>query len=145
MKKSLVVFLIMLQISISLYGCSNSSDGVDVDIDLSELSMTLIEAEYQRIVSSSEEYKGKTIKLYGSYQAMQIDNDGNVAHFIIVIPGDECCQMGFEFKRDESYSFPDDYPSQNSMILITGKLDKHERFGASYTYIDVNEFTVVSS
>jgi len=147
MKRILFASLITLSVVISLFGCSNSSDvgDVDVDIDLSELSMTMMQAEYQRIFSNAEEHIGKTIKVYGSYYTMQIDNAGNIAHFVIVIPGDACCQLGFEFKRDDGSVFPDDYPVQNSMILITGTLDVYEQFGASYIYIDVDEFTIANS
>jgi len=144
MKK--LLFLIFLTTLISIYaiGCANDINERDVDIDLSELSMTMIQAEYQKIISNPEDYMGKTIKVYGSYYILPLDNAGNIAHYVIIVQGDECCQMGFEFKRDGNYVYPEDYPSQNSMIQITGTLDKHEQFGAVYIYIDVDELTIIS-
>jgi len=144
MKKLLFLLFLIILINIHVIGCVSDVEKRDVDIDLSELSMTMIQAEYQRIISNSEDYMGKTIKVYGSYYILPLDNAGNIAHYVIVVSGDECCQMGFEFKRDSSYIYPDDYPSQNTMIQVTGTLDKHEQFGASYIYIDADKFTVIS-
>jgi len=142
MKNLFILLFLTIFICIPVIGCASDVKEHDVDIDFSDLSMTMIQAEYQRILSNSEDYMGKTIKMNGTYYSFQIDEAGNIAHFVIIIPGDDCCQMGFEFKRGENYVYPADYPAQNAMIMVTGTLDKHEQFGAVYIYIDVDEFSV---
>jgi len=139
MKRLSIVLCTIISIVLLLTGCSNKA--ADIDIDLSELSSTLIQAEYVRIFSNPEDYIGKTIKLYGSYSNQRIDSSSYV-HFIIILPGDDCCVIGIEFKLDDSYSFPEDYPALNSMILITGTIDTYERNDNTYIYIAVNDFTV---
>ena len=143
MKKHLLFVCALLCMSFLLFACDRDESNNDVDIDLSELSLTLVQAEHQRIVSNPNDYIGKTIKVYGSFRTFIVDNAGNLAHFIIIVPGDDCCQIGFEFRRNGEYKFPDDYPAQNSMLLISGTLDKSTTFGTSSLFIDVIDFTAL--
>ena len=143
MKKYILLLFFVLFTALLTTGCTNDTDENDVDIDLSDLSMTIIEAEYSRILSNADDYNGKTIRAYGLYYTLLFSNSGDRFHYIIVVTGDECCQMGFEFRRDGDYIFPDDYPSQNAIIQITGTLTKDEEIGPSYLYIDVDEFLVI--
>jgi len=149
MKNFLILVFPIIAFVLLLTGCSNDVNDndvdIDVDIDLSSLSQTIIQAEYQRIVANADDNIGKSIMLLGTYQSVFIEGDGDYAHFIIIVQGDECCQMGFEFKRKGDYSFPDDYPEQNTVILITGVLDTLERFGSTYLYVDVDDFSVKSN
>ena len=144
MKSFLILIFSIITLVILFTGCSNDVNESDVDIDLSSLSQTLVQAEYQRIVANADANIGKTILLSGTYQTFIVDDAGNYAHFIIVVQGDECCQLGFEFKREGDYSFPDDYPEQNAVIKIKGVLDTHERFGTTYLYIDADEFSLLN-
>jgi len=144
MKNLFLLTCLLLFFCLLLTGCTEENNENDVDIDLTAISMTVLQAEYERIISNADDYVGKTIQVYGSYRVYLYDTD-NIAHFIIVIPGDECCQMGFEFKWDGNFAFHGDYPAQNAMILITGTLGKHEVFNNYYLYIAVDDFTVVSS
>jgi len=143
MKKSLIIFCMLLFSMILIIGCTEVDTISDVDIDLTELSATLMEAEYQRIISNAEDNIGKTIKTYGTYRTLIIDEAGNYAHFIVIVAGDDCCWLGFEFIRDGDYVFPNDYPAQNSRILITGTLDSYFIYGSSYVYIAVDDFNIV--
>jgi len=143
MKKCVITVCFIFIAVMAVAGCAGQSENTDkapVDIDLTELSMTMIQAEYERIVSSPDENIGKTISVYGSLLTYIYDADYKLAHFVIIVQGDECCQMGFEFKIDGDYEFPDDYPQQNSMIKITGTLNIHEIFGTEYLYIAVDEY-----
>ena len=145
MKKLLAMIFIYSLIFGFISGCTEDETISEVDIDLTELSMTMIEAEYQRIITNAEDNIGKTIRTYGSYRTLIIDNAGNYLHFIVVVPGDECCWLGFEFIRDGDYNFPDDYPAQNSAILITGTLDKYTDSGSSFLFIAVDDLSVNNS
>jgi hypothetical protein len=101
----------------------------------------MIQAEYARILTNPADYSGKTIRAYGSYFSLRFGNPPSRFHYIIIVPGDECCQMGFEFIRHGNYTYPADYPQQNAMIQITGTLLRDEIIGI---YIAVDEFLVIS-
>jgi len=147
MKKYLVLLHLVLFTALLTTGCTNDSNDANengVDVDLAGLSMTIVQAEYERILSNADDYSGKTIRVNGLFYTLDFGDPGNRVHYIIIVMGDECCQLGFEFRRDGNYKFPGDYPSQNAMILITGTLHKDEEIGPSYLYIAVDEFVVIS-
>jgi len=145
MKKYLIIIYFIFLAILLITGCeSDKKSESDVDIDLSELSMTMIQAEYSRIISNADEYSGKSIKIYGSYYTLLYNDPGKRFHYIVIIPGDECCQTGMEFRRDGDHVFPDDYPSQNAMIQITGTLQKDLEIGSLYLYIAVDDFEIIS-
>ena len=131
----------LLCISLFLSACGREPSNSDFDIDLAELSLTVIQAEYQRIVSNPDDYIGKTIRVYGSYQSFIANDTGNIVHYIIIVPGDVCCQLGFEFIRTANYKFPEDYPKQNSMILINGTLEKNDASSALRLIINATDIT----
>jgi len=143
MRKCLILLCLLFIVCLSVIGCAGESErnDVDFDVDLTSLSSTMVQAEYERIVSNSEDYIGKTIRASGTYRIMANNDTGDFAHYIIIVQGDDCCQMGFEFKRDGDFSFPGDYPKPNAVIEITGVLDTHKAFGASYLYIEAHDLT----
>jgi len=154
MKKCLIVLCFLLLFGISVISCSNEteSDEVagdetaierdDVDVDLTGLSQTIVQAEFQNILSNTDNYIGKTIRASGTYYTLFSDKTGNHYHYIIIVQGDECCQLGFEFKRDGDYAVPDDYPKKNAVIEVTGILKRYEELGNSYLYLAVKDITV---
>ena len=126
--------------SIFAISCSNDAGDSDVDVDLSKLSTTMAQAEYENIVSNSGKYIGKTIRAAGTYYDTY-NSTGENFHYIIIIQGDECCQLGFEFKREGEYSAPDDYPAISSPIEVTGILSRGDDRGFPYLYLASAEIT----
>ena len=146
MKKLSIALCFAFFFGMVVIGCTNGAGETDedgVDVNLSRLSMTMMQAEFLRILNDSDSFLGKTIRVTGTYDSIIYSRD-NVSHYVIVIPGDECCQMGFEFRRAGDYVFPDDYPEQNATIELTGTLDRYETVGMSFLYIDVIEFSVLN-
>jgi len=127
----------------STNGNANASE-FDVDIDFTLFSRTIVEAEFQNIIDNSEQYMGKTIRVIGTYFPLFMAESGTTYHYIIIVAGDECCQLGFEFLRDGDYVVPDDYPAQGTLIEIIGVLDRYEEFGTSYIYLAVLEMSIVN-
>jgi hypothetical protein len=150
MKKYVILLCLLSFACISAFGCSdrndngNESDSIKTDIDLTVLSATLVEAEYNNILSNFDNYEGKTIKASGTYYSLFFEQADRHLHYIIIVPGDECCQLGFEFIRDGEYAVPDDYPVQNAGIEIIGVLGRYEEHGSRYPYIAVKEINIIS-
>jgi hypothetical protein len=141
MKKNLIVLLVLLLLGLSASGCSDDteSDGNDVDVDLTGLSQTIVEAQFQNIITNSADFLGKTIRVIGTYYPLHIAELNETYHYVIIVFGDECCQMGFEFKRDGNYMVPDDYPAMNELIEVIGVLSRYEEWGSTFLYLAVKE------
>ena len=143
MKKFLFLLLIVFLVSLLASGCSNDKGSDDVDVDLTALSKTVAQAEFQNILSNADDYLGKTIKVNGQYYSLFVDRTGNYHHFVIVVPGDECCMMGFEFKLSGDHVYPDDYPAQNVMIEVTGTFERYNENGNSNLHLADSDMTVL--
>jgi len=143
MKKSVILLCALVFFCILAISCSNDTGDSDVDVDLSVLSTTMAQAEYENIIINSGKYIGQTIRASGTYFMSIDDLTGDYYHYIIIIPGDDCCQMGFEFKRDGEYAVPDDYPERNAAIVVTGILSRGDDRGFPYFYLSSGEMTIV--
>ena len=142
MKKFLLLLLIVLFACLSAAGCTTDKDS-DVDVDLTALSTTVAQAEFQNILSNVEDYLGKTVKVSGQYYSLFVERTGNYYHYVITVPGDECCMMGFEYKLSGDFTYPDDYPAQDTMIEVTGTFERYEESGSSYLHIAADDMKVL--
>ncbi|SFD28578.1 hypothetical protein [Ruminococcus albus] len=90
----------------------------DIDLDLTTLNPNLQYAEAVQISCEREEYKGKKIRIQGTFDyAFE-----NGKEYFAVYIGDAaaCCMAPFEFRTSEKLSYPDDYPKIGSTAIITG-------------------------
>ena len=96
-----------------------SYDGCDVD--LTALSSTMVYSEVYNMLVQPDEYVGKTVKMSGTF---------NVSHgaerdyyFCLIADATACCSQGMEFILGGGRQYPDDYPSVETEITVTGIFD----------------------
>lgn len=165
-RKTWLTFLYVMTTTI-LIGCSNPSEpalapaeetstDVDttqvipqstsdetVDIDLTTLSSTMIFSQIYDINMAPEGYIGKTIKMNGFFKSYP-SPETDAVHFAVIIPDAlACCEQGFEFVLNGDYTYPEDYPTDDTDIQITGVLDTYEENGYEYYYVVADELTVL--
>jgi len=147
MKKYLIVLFILLLLGVSAAGCSsdNENEENEVDVDLTGLSQTIVEAQFQHIMANSADFLGQTIRVIGTYYQLTFGEPATTYHYVIIVFGDECCQLGFEFKRDGDYKVPDDYPAMNELIEVIGVLGRYEEWGSSFLYLEVKELILLNN
>jgi len=127
----------------SYNGSPAARQDVHVDVDLTALSSTMAQAEFINILTNPSDYLGKTIRVRGPYFNINFQEFGEVFHFVMVIEGDECCRMGFEFILSGDYAYPDDFPSQYARIEITGVLSVIEHGEQNFLYLATDEITLL--
>lgn len=124
---------------------SQSDKSNDVDLDLTQLSSTMIFSEVYHMMSSPEDYLGKTIKISGEFYAYEGDpqiKDAPPYYFAVIIADETaCCQQGLEFKWEGEHHFPDDYPNQGAIITITGIFDKYQENGDTYYFLHTTKLS----
>ena len=128
----------------SLSGCGGSAAGdteESVDVDLTQLSTTMLYSEVYSIISKPEEYAGKTIRMYGTYGHSLTENTKRDFHVITIAGGVVCCPQdtafGLEFVLSEKAGT--EYPRKNSNILISGVYETYEEDGAVYGRLVADE------
>ena len=117
----------------------NASEQITIDVDLTILSSTMISAEIAHIKANPDEYLGKTIKVSGLYSASYYPPTDQYYQLVTFEDANACCQQVFEFTWNGDHTYPDDYPSENTRIEMTGVFGKYEELGRTYYFLSVDD------
>ncbi|MBQ1375263.1 MAG: hypothetical protein IIY69_03165 [Clostridia bacterium] len=101
--------------------------GGDIDLDLTELSSTMVYAEVFNIVNDPEAYAGQTVRMRGEFAVAEGENRNYYA--CIIADATACCASGIEFVLSGGYTYPDDYPAPGEEITVTGVFGTYEEEG----------------
>ena len=124
-------------------GTEAAASGADgVDIDLTALSSTMVYSQvYDMLYFSPESYRGKTVKMRGSFEAYQwVDKDGQpvkdkASTACVVADATACCAEGIEFVCGDGSVYPQDYPEIGTEITVTGTFQIDEEEGFTWYYL----------
>jgi len=114
-----------------------------VDVDLTSLSRTVLFAEINNMTANPDNYVGKMIKMRGPYYAAYFETTGRHYHHVLVEVADECCMQGLEFVWTGGHVYPDDYPEAFAVIEVIGMFDTYEEFGQRYSFLTVDNISVL--
>ncbi len=114
---------------------SGASDPYTIDVDLTQLSSTMVYSEVYAMVYDPGQYTGKTVKMHGLFATQEYN--GERLYACIVQDAAACCAQGLEFEMAEDLAFPDDYPEPDTEITVVGTFDsyKEEVDGKYYIYL----------
>ena len=90
-----------------------------IDVDLTSLSSTVVYSEVYNMMSTPENYVGKTIKMKGIFSAAHDDLTGNDYYACIIQDATACCAQGIEFVLTDGY----EYPEVGDTICVVGVFD----------------------
>lgn len=157
MKKSLILILILLLI-LFLSGCraaassssessgsakettgassensvSKNTETKDQPLDLTKLSSTMVYSEVYNMMTTPEDYNGRTVTMQGQFAISEDPDSGKRYYACIIQDALGCCSQGLEFVLAGKHTYPDDYPKEGDEITVTGIFDTYEENG--YTY-----------
>ena len=98
-----------------------------IDIDLTELTSTMVYSEVYGMMSEPDAYIGKTVKAKGPFGVYQNEETGEYFFAVVIRDATACCAQGLEFVWEGDHPYPDDYPEQGAEIVVSGTFN---------TYID---------
>ncbi len=106
-----------------------------IDVDLTQLSSTMVYSEVYAMATEPEQYFGKTVKMEGLFATQEYN--GARLYACIVQDATACCAQGLEFEMAENLVYPDDYPEPGTEITVVGTFDsyKEEVDGNYYIYL----------
>ncbi|MCD7832508.1 MAG: hypothetical protein LUH00_00750 [Lachnospiraceae bacterium] len=105
----------------------------DVDYDLTEMSSDMVYAIVYQMVYNPDDYIGKTFRMSGTYYASYYEATDQYYYYCLISDATACCAQGLEFVwGDGSHSYPDEYPADNTEILVQGTFE---------TYVDTDGYT----
>lgn len=98
-----------------------SPDGVD--LDLTQLSATMVFAEVAAMVRTPEDYLGKTVRMEGPLAVYEANPALGIDYFYTVVIQDAtaCCQQGMEFIWPEGT-----LPEAGTGLVVTGTFAEYD-------------------
>lgn len=140
--KKIIAIILALVLALSFVACSKNSDknenfnseaktkttettraeAKSVDLDLTELSSTLVYSEVYNMLITPDDYKGKIIKMKGQFNQYTDEETGKTYNAVIIPDATACCQQGLEFELPDKTN-----PNfeQNTEITVVGTFDTY--------------------
>ncbi|MCR5420747.1 MAG: hypothetical protein K6E98_07070 [Lachnospiraceae bacterium] len=103
-----------------------------IDIDLTQMSSTMIYTEVYNMMVAPDEYKGKSVKMEGLFSSYFDENKKKYYYACIVQDATACCAQGIEFEPLKACVYPEDFPKEGGMVTVTGIFDSYEEEGYKY-------------
>ncbi len=149
MKKAICLLLICALGLLLLSGCSGNdqnkvstpassdittsvADVKSVDVDLTVLSSTMVYAEVYNMMTTPDNYLGKTVKMKGQFAVYHDEMTDKYYFAVVIADATACCQQGLEFVLDSESVYPADYPKEGSNITVTGIFGTYDEDGSTY-------------
>jgi len=115
----------------------------DVDYDLTDLTPNLLYAQVFNMVNTPEDYLGKRVKVRGVFRHTT-DNANTKDYFAVFIKdAAACCQQGMEFVLLGDHKYPEDYPTENTDIVIEGIFNTYTEQSILYCQLKDASMTVL--
>ena len=114
-----------------------AGDPAGIDVDLTELSATMIYSEVSNMMTQPDDYIGKTIKMEGAYSLFQDPDTGKEYRACIIQDATACCAQGIEFETDQA----DKCPAQGEDVTVVGVFDTY--YEGEYLYCTLRDARVL--
>ena len=102
------------------------------DVDLTELSASMVYAEVYDMVYNPDDYVGKTVRARGPFSYFKDEGTGNEYFAVLISDATACCSQGIEFVLDGDYTYPKDYPAVDTEITVNGVFNYYKENGFTY-------------
>lgn len=94
-----------------------------IDIDLTQMSSTMVFGEVYNMMMNPDDYQGKVIKMKGQFLT-DIDTANNKRYYAcLILDATACCAQGLGFVPKDGYLYPEDFPEPDGKITVTGTFD----------------------
>lgn len=124
--------------STDLVKSKNSYDSVDYD--LTTMSGDMVYATVYQMMTNPDKYVGKVFKMDGTFYSSYYNSTDKYYHYCIIQDATACCAQGMEFVwDDDSHVYPDDYPAENSNIVVTGVFETYREDGDKNLYCRLSD------
>lgn len=113
----------------------------DIDVDLTTLSATMVYSEVNNMMTTPENYVGKTVRMDGKLAVYEYPERNY--YTCIIKDATACCQQGMEFLWAGDHKYPEDYPKEGDGIIVTGVFDIY--YEGDSKYVQLKDATLVRS
>ncbi len=111
----------------------------DVQIDLTDMSATMVYSQVFDMVSYPSTYVGQVIKAKGVFNSVYYDEISTGYTFLIINDATGCCPQGIEFITTKEI----DLPEPGTEVEITGVFEAYSTGQFTYYRVVTNDITVL--
>ena len=144
-KLALIALLGLTVLALAACGAGQASEAVTeaateapelpVDLDLTQLSGTVVYSQVYDMMNEPDSYMGQRIRMDGSFSYYK-DEDTQQEYFAAIIAdATACCAQGIEFVWKGEHAYPEDYPPLDTDITVTGTFDTY--YEGDYMYVQL--------
>ncbi len=106
------------------------------DYDLTAMSKDMVYATVSQFMYDPDDYVGKTVRMNGLYYAGYDDRTYQYYQYCLIQDALACCAQGLEFVWDDgSHVYPDEYPAEETEIIVQGVFDIYEEAGETCNFL----------
>lgn len=105
----------------------------DVSVDLTKMGADMVYATVYDMMCYPDTYQGKVVRMDGTFYHTHEDAHDADYFFVVIKDATACCAQGLEFVwGDGSHAYPDDYPADDSQVVVTGVFEKYSEGPMNY-------------
>lgn len=113
----------------------NENTSSDVDYNLTNMNSDMVYSIVFQMMMDPDSYIGKTFRIEGIYYAVYYEPTERYYHYCIIEDALACCAQGIEFVwEDGSHIYPDEYPQDNTRIVVQGTFETYKDEGDPNLY-----------
>lgn len=121
----------------------SGNDSVIIDYDLTNMSSDMVYAIVYQMMVDPDAYIGKTFRMEGMYYAVYYEPTRKYYHYCIIQDALACCAQGMEFVwGDGRHVYPDEYPKENTKIVVQGTFETYREDGDDNLYCRLKDATM---
>ena len=107
------------------------ADTAAVDLDLTQLSSTVVYSEVYNIMTRPEDYVGQTIRLEGQCLSAYYEPTKTTYYSIVVQDATACCAQGIEYVLSDGQS----YPADGGDATVVGRFESYDEEGTVWYHL----------
>ncbi len=109
-----------------------TGDYSNVDVDLTQLSSTMVYSEVYHMMMTPTKYIDKIVKMNGMFVVYTNVEETVFYPAVIVADATACCSQGIEFLLKDEPSYPEGYPELGIDVTVTGVFETYDEDGNTF-------------
>ncbi len=129
-----IVSVILMALFLSCF-CFQVHAAPKVDLDLSEMSMTMMYSTLYNMLCYPEKYVGKSIRITGLFDVYENPDQHTFYPALLVSDATACCSAGIEFVLKGNPVYPSGYPDLGIKVTVSGRFELYTENSAKYCHL----------
>ncbi|MDD5873888.1 MAG: hypothetical protein PUD90_10610 [Clostridia bacterium] len=119
---------------------SGNSAAEKVDYDLTEMTSDMVYAMVYQTMADPQEYSGKKFRIDGTFYPVYYEPTKKYYYYCVIKDAAACCAQGIEFVWDDGrHIYPDEYPEENSDIVVEWTFETYREAGDDNLYCRLSD------